>query len=324
MISRLFCLMLASFIIFLTDINAGESELDWKITTKPKVKFGNLYTATISREATLRESNIKILSLRLKLNLAEVTTNDYHLLTHTYSKIDNRDIFNLELFFYKKGGWEVGPIEYSYVDATGQSREGKTDSLNLEVTSNIATESLLGEVRFDPSQEQIEFSYNRVLDYLIAILLLLISGWLIFSYLKRRHQNALQAENSKEELPIDQESDSSRLTVAKLKMLGRRNLIREGEYKLFYLELSKITREHAKLQYGYLAQEKTLNELIADKDNFPGTASMADKLVEIVRRSDRKIFMRDHYSTSKEADELMEIALSFATDSTEPEGDNDI
>mgnify|MGYP001402767599 CR=1 FL=1 len=214
---------------------------------------------------------------------------------------------------YRLIGWSVGEHRISGLAIDYQDRNGKKGSVDLEelpikitslLPSNLSEAEILAEglkelkkpVGLPPRYEYTWFA--------IGGLVLLGTVYLLLKYLKDNYRS--KANNGSEPNLVKLEP-AHLIALRRLESLKQQQLLAEGEFKLYYDQLSEIAREYMENRFQIRALEMTTEEFLDNlrRADFLNVASKKE-LAEFLQYSDLVKFAK-HQPVREEGERAWEI-----------------
>ncbi len=158
-----------------------------------------------------------------------------------------------ELAWYRFETFETPPIELRGVAENGDARTFATPAMTIEIIEMLEEE----DQSLAPEKGQVSMQAPALWPFLVggALLLLALGGlvaWLAMRYAKRPKR---PAKPVKPLAPPDQEA------LERLRVLTHGPLLKEGKFKLFYVEINQIIRHYYARLFDIHAEEMTSFEL---------------------------------------------------------------
>jgi hypothetical protein len=180
---------------------------------------------------------------------------------------------------------EIPALQISY------QKDGKIESLALDpIPVEIAT-SLTPEVKDihdikDPVDLEVPRDL-RLLSWLLAALLAALVAYLIYRKLRREPEGVKALTPAPPPLPPpDLEAEAA------LRRLAEKDLIRKGEMKAFYTELSEILKRYAGRRFEVPYLERTTSEVLWDLKSKKLAPDVLSELRSILEASDMVKFAK--------------------------------
>ena len=173
---------------------------------------------------------------------------------------------------YRLAGWSPGEHIISGLTVNYQDQNGKESTFNLEELSvriasllpaNLSEAEILAEglkelkkpIGLPPRYEYIWF----VLGGLVFLGLV----YLLLKYLQDNYRNRSKVNGSGGQDIVELEP-AHLIALRRLESLKQQQLLEEGEFKLFYDQLSEITREYMENRFQIKALEMTTEEFLSN------------------------------------------------------------
>lgn len=153
---------------------------------------------------------------------------------------------------YETGQLWIPRLTLRFIATDGSITEATTDSLSVVILSLASTDSLADIKGLKPPV----YFGGRFPWIYVAIALIVLAGVLIWLWKSRRKAPDAVAEvNSVDRRP------PWVIAEEELKKLRESDLLRDEEYKLFYLRLTEILKTYLEPRYGIDALDRTTTEL---------------------------------------------------------------
>jgi len=195
---------------------------------------------------------------------------------------------------YETGQLWIPQLTLRFIATDGSIIEATTDSLSVVILSLASSDSLADIKGLKPPV----YFGGRFPWVYVAIAAVLLAGVLI--WLWKRHREA--PEEVAEVKSVDRRPPWV-IAEEELKKLRESGLLRDEEYKLFYLRLTEILRTYLEPRYGIDALDRTTTELRDELKAISLGRADFDLLFELFGSADLVKFARSLPSTNEaEAD----------------------
>lgn len=213
-------------------------------------------------------------------------------------KIQKGEI-SLTILVDKIESFDIGPFEINYKSKDKETNIIKSDSLHLEVLSNLGDKP--AEAALKPLEEIVPTYplWLKYLPWIIIVLIIVFTAAGILWWRKRRKSRIQELKDLK--LP----HETARDELERLKAL---NLIEKGQYKEFYFSFSEILRQYLEKLRGFPAAEFTTEEIARWIKNESDR-----KVLTLLRDSDMVKFA-DAVPTKAKNEDDMRSALAYIKD----------
>ena len=178
---------------------------------------------------------------------------------------------------YDLGEFILEPVTVRYRIGTGEDKSVQTNRLFLTVQS-IDTS---GKPKVDIKDVKGVLGLRRDWRWLIALVVILGIGG-VGGYIWWAKRRRVLGEGSAEELPLSPEDEA----LIRLNRLFDSDLIRRGEIKQYFLELSEILRRYLERRFEILAVESTTSEILRDLREKEVSRTILDKIQEVMEVAD--------------------------------------
>ncbi|MBI3585694.1 MAG: hypothetical protein HY088_01015 [Ignavibacteriales bacterium] len=168
----------------------------------------------------------------------------------------------LRLITFEAGKTFIPPIEFAYrTEGDTSSRLAQSNPVFLTIDS-VAVD-VQGDIKDIKPPLLSPWRFEDFLPYLIALAVVLASGWAYYYYWKKKKQRAAAFVPLKPVIPPFQAA------LAALLELEDKKLWQQGKVKEYYSEATEIIRRFLEYQYGILALESTSDEILAQLKSLP-------------------------------------------------------
>ena len=242
------------FLVFINCLQAsnGKISLEAKVD-RNSIRIGDLIKYSI---VVTSEENIEIEMPDLGANLGTFEIHDYE--DADPEKIDGEVVQRREYHIstYDIGDYEIPPVtvHYSLVGDT-LWKELTTEGIKITVESLKPSEE--GDIRDIKAPLEIMKDWWLIIRFVIAGVLILIIGILIYIFIKRhREGKSLIPHREKPKLPAHV------VALDELKKLLAEKLLEKSEIKQYYIRISEIIRHYIEDRFFIIALEMTTFQLI--------------------------------------------------------------
>lgn len=152
---------------------------------------------------------------------------------------------------------------------------------------------------------RIPVSFTELLPYILAALLLGVTGWLVYRYLKNRKEKPRKDD-------IWQKTDIPAHVAAltSLQKLNNQKLWQNGKIKQYHTELTYILRMYLEKRFSINAPEMTSSEIILAMEPQIPDEDMRSILSGILEQADLVKFAK-HIPEDSENESAIEMAIEF-------------
>jgi len=175
------------------------------------------------------------------------------IINHEQNTITVRQKFVLTSF--DSGFHVIPPWVFSYV-AAGDTADYSAESRPLLITVQSVQVDLAESIKDIKGQVNMPYTWQDALPYLFGILLLAITGWLLYRYFKNRKKGVVKQEVLAPARPAHE------IALEQLHELEAAKLWQQGNYKSYYTALSDITRTYIENRWQVNAMEMTTDEIL--------------------------------------------------------------
>ena len=172
-------------------------------------------------------------------------------LTIVSKKQDKNKIF-LSVLIDKPSSFDIKPISFSFKDSKGVLSIIRTDTLRIEVLSNLGDKPAKAQLKPIMDIIPVYPFWLRILPWAIGALLLAAAAFGFFWWKKRKREDIEARQN------IIPPHVFAKQEIEKLCSL---NLFDKGEHKEFYFRFSEILRQYIEKIRGFPAAELTTEEI---------------------------------------------------------------
>lgn len=226
---------------------------------------------------------------------------------------------------WRAGEYKISGLAVNYQDQAGNEGSAKVKEIQIKITTllpaNLSEEELLADglkslkkpVGLPP-----RYQYFWVLIGGLGLIGLVY--WLL-KYWQRSNRNQAVASVEQDSIPVE---PSHLIALRRLEDLHRKQLLEDGAYKLFYDQLSEITREYIENRFRIRALEMTTEEFLIglgkmDLLNFDQKTALA----VFLQYSDLVKFAK-HQPVREEGEKALAIIYSLIEETKEEVEVNDI
>lgn len=215
--------------------------------------------------------------------------------TDTNKLDENNSIISQELIItcWDSGTYNIKPIIFN--------ESKKTNSLiltvrNVEVKLEKAEKDIKGPMK-------IPFEFNEALPYILLLILILVTVYLLRRFLFRKPEKQESSEK-KQNIPCHI------IALKRLKKLSSEKLWQKGKLKSYHANISEIVRTYIEERYGFFAMELPTGDILDSLEKINLNKKDILDLSIILRRSDLAKFAKSK-PEEDENKESMNLALLF-------------
>lgn len=168
----------------------------------------------------------------------------------------------LRLITFEPGKTFVPPIEFTY-KTEGDTSRRLAQSNPVFLTIDSVAVDVQGDIKDIKPPLLSPWKFEDFLPYLIALAVVLASGWAYYYYRKKKKQREAAVVPLKPAIPPFQAA------LAALRALEDKKLWQQSKVKEYYSEATEIIRRFLEDQYDILALESTSDEILAQLKLVP-------------------------------------------------------
>jgi hypothetical protein len=166
----------------------------------------------------------------------------------------NTETFELELTIYKTGEFEIPSISLGVVGNDGKKGTVSSSPVKIKVESVLGSgDNVLRDLK---PQAEIPSDYRPLLFFLAIVGAFLVLVFQLIHYFRKRQRISPS-------LPVDTRTPEEVAREA-LHRLMARQLIEQGLFKNFYLEISEIIKRYLGVRLRIISLERTTEEILDD------------------------------------------------------------
>lgn len=237
---------------------------------------------------------------------------DEQQLEKNISQEKKKSILQLTFQAFDTGEYTFPELEFTVV-SNDKKKILKTDSFQLVVHSILADSSQVIKDITPPQKLKLTLR-----DIVLPILLLIMLIFIITNIYKLLRKNKTDMKNT---LDIDNRPAYIK-ALELLNKLEEKDLLKKGEFLLYYFHLSYILRYFLEINYSFNAVEMTTSEI---RRNFvPEDKTIKSKVINFLHHADRVKFAKYIPSLQKAKEDLnwlKNFFNSFAQNSSQEEKD---
>ena len=306
------------FIISLLPLNlhaeGGKVSIEARVD-KNRIRIGDLIKYSI---IITRDKNIEIEMPGLGANLGAFEIRDYNdpdPIEKDGEVIQQRDYV---ISTYDVGEYEIPPVAVRYT-TTGDTAWNELQTQSLKITVESMKPSEAGDIRDIKSPLEIPRDWWRLIRFVIAGFLLLLTGILVYLFIKRRQAGKpILPRREKPKLPPHE------VALNELEKLIQEKLLEKGEVKLFYVKISEIIRQYIEERYFIVALEMTTFQLIEIMRESEIESNVIDLIEQFLTQCDLVKFAK-YIPTDKENQNVVDLAYKIIEETKiviEPDGED--
>lgn len=179
---------------------------------------------------------------------------------------------NFKITQFDSGSYVLNPVRFKIGNEILYTRPRMFEVVSVEVdTTKQKMYGIKGNIR-------VGYSFWEIIPWILIFLLLILSAFGIFYYLKRR-----QPKQKKAFIP---EIPPYEQAMKSLKDLDSSGLLEKGEIKEYYVKLSDILRRYIEDEHSIPALESTTDELMNSAYSIEISEETRNKMRELLRESD--------------------------------------
>ena len=210
------------------------------------------------------------------------------------------------IYIDEPGTFTIPAIELEYVSAGDTSGTILTDPIDVEVLSNLTGGEQPGELREIKGPTRIPKRYGRLYRLIgIVVIVLLVIGGVIY-FLARRQ--ALP----KPRLLVPPEDEA----LERLIRIKSKNLVGEGRFKQYFIEVSGVVRHYIERMFGITAPEMTTEEFLIHTASENVLKSEWRELLEDFLTSSDMVKFARYRPTENECEQVFDTAVRFVRESS--------
>jgi hypothetical protein len=210
------------------------------------------------------------------------------------------------IYVDEPGTFTIPAIEIEYLSAGDTPGRISTDPIDVEVLSNLAASEQPGELRDIKGPSFIPKRYGRLYSLIgVVVVILGAIGAVIYFVARRQAIPKL--------LPTVPPEDEA---MERLLRIKGRNLVGEGRFKQYFIEVSGVVRHYIERMFGVTAPEMTTEEFLIHtaSENVLKT-EWRELLEEFLTSSDMVKFAR-YRPTENECEQVFDTAVRFVKESS--------
>jgi hypothetical protein len=249
----IFILLIFNYLLLVQLFAAnGKISLEARVD-KNKITIGDLIQYSI---IVTRDENVNIEIPDLGANLGAFEIRDYNdpdpekrngeIIQHREYTISTYDI----------GDYEIPPVTVRYtIGEDSIWKELTSEHIKINVESLKPSEA--GDIRDIKPPLVIEKDWMRIIRFVVAGVIIVLIGILVFIYIKRRREGkSFIPHREKPKRPPHE------IALEELELLLQDELLEKGEVKQFYIRISEIIRRYIEGRFFIVAIEMTTTQLI--------------------------------------------------------------
>jgi len=230
-----------------------------------------------------RPENWTVLQLPVGANLGSFEIRDFYLLPPVKKekgKVKQEYKFNLAI--YQLGEFEIPSLDIFLSDPSGKTNTLKVEKVKISVVPISDTNSeTLADLK-----PQIRLKDNLLIWKIVLGLIFILTGILLYFYLKKRKKITESLDSSQPYLPPHVEA------FAKLDEIEKRGLPQDDKIKEYYSEVMDVLRVFIARRFGILTMERTSEEIIDDLERFQEAVVIIEDLKKIFELADMVKFAK--------------------------------
>ena len=210
------------------------------------------------------------------------------------------------IYIDEPGTFTIPAIELEYVSAGETSGTILTDPIDVEVLSNLTGGEQPGELREIKGPTRIPKRYGRLyrLIGIVVIVLLMIGG--VIYFLARR-------QSIPKPRPIVPPEDEA---LERLIRIKSKNLVGEGRFKQYFIEVSGVVRHYIERMFGITAPEMTTEEFLIHTASENVLKSEWRELLEDFLTSSDMVKFARYRPSENECEQVFDTAVRFVRESS--------
>ncbi len=266
---------------------------------KATITIGDIITYSVS---VIRDEDVSVELPSLGGNLGQFEIRDYNI--YEPEKKDGKIIDRVDytISTFEVGEFEIPPVGIRYFilpDSTEQSL--KTEVINITVESVKPSEE--GDIQDIKPPWEILFNWRPIIigGSIALIVILLIIGLTIYLRKRKKGESFLP---KKIEIP----RPPHEIAYEELKILQNSDLLKQGQIKLYYSEISEIIRKYIEGRFQIISLELTTTELMIEL-NTTDLSSENVSLFEMFFTNCDLVKFAKFIPGDEENDEIMKSAI---------------
>jgi len=199
---------------------------------------------------------------------------------HDFSEKQGKQIVEGRRFLftsYELGEYVLEPVTLRYRSPKGEEKSIQTNKLYLTVRSVDSSGKPMTDIRNVKGVLKLRAQWGWLWS---LFFILLLGGGGVFLWWRWKHPVLSSPTNSEPALSLEDE------TLVKLNRLFDSDLLKKGEMKKYFLELSEILRRYFERRFEIQAVESTTAEVLRDLIRKEISTSLREKIQEVLETAD--------------------------------------
>lgn len=229
-----------------------------------------------------------------------------------------KDTVSYRFVGWRAGEYRITGLTVNYRDRAGKDGSFKVKELNLKIASLLPANLTEDEVLADGLKSlkkpvNLPPRYQYIWYLLAGIGIFGLAYWLL-KYWKVSRRNKALPQNGTESVKTE---PAHLIALRRLDELHRKQLLTEGEYKLFYDQLSEIAREYLENRFQIRALEMTTEEFLISLGKLDFLSQSQKRSVsEFLQYSDLVKFAK-HQPMKEEGEKAFSIIQGLVEETKE-------
>ena len=286
---------------------------------KATITIGDLITYTV---LVSREEGVQVQLPALGENLGGFEIRDYQV--HEPKKKDGRILDQVDYIIstFDVGEFEIPPVAISYSQPP-DSTENVLKTESIKITVESLKPSAEGDIRDIKPPWEIPFNWKPVIMWGAIGLVIIILIVAVTMYLRKRKKGESILPRK-----IEMPRPPHEVAYEELKKLVESDLLKQGEIKIYYSEISEIIRRYVEGRFDIIALELTSTELLEGlrSDSLPDEHfSLFERFLyncDLVKFAKHNPVEKENEEVTNLAFEIVDQTKWVEDEKVEAEGDN--
>ena len=210
------------------------------------------------------------------------------------------------IYIDEPGTFTIPAIEFEYLLSGDTTAIISTDPIDVEVLSNLTGGEQPGELREIKGPSSVPKRYGR-LYRLIGVVVIVLGVIGVVLYLLARRQAIPKPRPS---VPPEDEA------LERLLRIKSKNLVGEGRFKQYFIEVSGVVRHYIERMFGITAPEMTTEEFLIHTASENVLKSEWRELLEDFLTSSDMVKFARYRPTENECEQVFDTAVRFVRESS--------